>query len=140
MVPIYTRIYTQSVEFNRALGYAYDALVNGPYKFDAMSAWKGLSERIAQGVYMGQGLLLPHTRVPSLKGPLMAFVVCRDGLTGVKTRNEELAQFMCVLLSPAESAMAHTVEIANVAKLLLNPEWKEKVLCTTDDAALKQLF
>ncbi len=140
MVPIYTRIYTQSVEFNRALGYAYDALVNGPYKFDAMSAWKGLSERIAQGVYMGQGLLLPHTRVPSLKGPLMAFVVCRDGLTGVKTRNEELAQFMCVLLSPAESAMAHTVEIANVAKLLLNPEWKEKVLSATDDAALKQLF
>lgn len=140
MAPIYTRIYAQPVEFNRALGYAYDALVKGPYPFDAMAAWKGLSERIAQGIYMGQGLLLPHMRVSGLRGPLMAFVVCRDGFTGIKTRNEELAQFMCVLLSPAESAMAHTVAIANVAKLLLNPEWKEKVLNATDEAALKNLF
>ena len=140
MVPLYTRIYTQPVEFNRALGYAYDALVNGPYKFDAMSAWKGLSERVAQGIYMGQGLLLPHTRIPALPGPLMAFVVCRDGITGVKTRNEEMAQFMCVLLSPEESAMPHTTAIANVAKLLLNPEWKEKALAATDEEMLKKLF
>ena len=140
MTPIYTRIYAQTVEFNRALGYAYDALVKGPYPFDALSTWKGLSERIAQGIYMGQGLLLPHTRVSGLQGPLMAFVVARDGITGVKTRNEELAQFMCVLLSPAESAMAHTVEIANVAKLMLNPEWKEKALSATDEEELKVLF
>ena len=140
MALIYTRIYAQPVEFNRALGYAYDALVKGPYPFDAMSTWKGLSERVAQGIYMGQGLLLPHTRIPGLPGPLMAFVVCRDGFTGIKTRNEELAQFICVLLSPAESAMAHTMEIANVAKLMLNPEWKEKALSATDEEELKVLF
>ena len=140
MTPIYTRIYTQTVEFNRALGYAYDALVHGPYPFDALSTWNTLSERISQGIYMGQGLLLPHTRVPGLKGPLMAFVVCKEGFAGVKTRNEELAQFMCMLLSPAESAMAHTVAIANVAKLLLNPEWKEKVLTASDEETLKLLF
>ena len=140
MTPIYTRIYTQTVEFNRALGYAYDSLVHGPYPFDALSTWNTLSERISQGIYMGQGLLLPHTRVPGLKGPLMAFVVCKEGFSGVKTRNEELAQFMCMLLSPAESAMAHTVAIANVAKLLLNPEWKEKVLAASDEETLKLLF
>ncbi|MBQ7079678.1 MAG: PTS sugar transporter subunit IIA [Fibrobacter sp.] len=140
MVPTYVRVYTQPVEFNRALGYAYDALVNGPFRFDALSAWKGLSERIAQGIYMGQGLLLPHTRIPGLPGPLMAFVVCRDGFTGIKTRNEELAQFICVLLSPAESAMAHTMEIANVAKFMLNPEWKEKALSATDEEELKKMF
>ena len=88
------------MEFNRALGYAYDALVKGPYPFDAMSTWKGLSERVAQGIYMGQGLLLPHTRVSGLQEPLMAFVVAREGITGIKTRNDEKAQFMCVLLSP----------------------------------------
>ena len=140
MAPLYTRIYTQPVEFNYAIGYAYDALVKGPYPFDAMAAWKGLSERIAQGIYMGQGLLLPHTRISGLPGPLMAFVVCRDGFTGIKTRNEELAQFICVLLSPAESAMAHTMEIANVAKLMLNPEWKEKALSATDEKELKKMF
>ena len=140
MALIYTRIYAQPVEVNRALGYAYDALVNGPYPFDAMSTWKGLFERVAQGIYMGQGLLLPHTRVSGLQEPLMAFVVAREGITGIKTRNDEKAQFMCVLLSPAESAMAHTVTIANVAKRLLDPEWKEKVLAVTDDEELKKMF
>ena len=48
MALIYTRIYAQPVEFNRALGYAYDALVKGPYPFDAMSTWNGLSERVAR--------------------------------------------------------------------------------------------
>ena len=140
MAPLYTRIYTQPVEFNYAIGYAYDALVRGPYPFDAMAAWKGLSERIGQGIYMGQGLLLPHTRIPGLPGPLMAFVVCREGFTGIKTRNDELAQFICVLLSPAESAMAHTMEIANVAKHMLNSEWKEKALSATDEEELKKMF
>jgi PTS system nitrogen regulatory IIA component len=140
MALIYTRIYAQPVEFNRALGYAYDALVKGPYPFDAMSTWKGLSERVAQGIYMGQGLLLPHTRVSGLQEPLMAFVVAREGITGIKTRNDEKPQFMCVLLSPAESAMAHTVTIANVAKRLLDPEWKEKVLAATDEEELKKMF
>ena len=84
MALIYTRIYAQPVEFNRALGYAYDALVKSPYPFDAMSTWKGLSERVAQGIYMGQGLLLPHTRVSGLQEPLMAFVVAREGITGIK--------------------------------------------------------
>ena len=140
MEPIYTRIYTQPVEFNYAIGYAYDALVRGPYPFDAMAAWKGLSERIGQGIYMGQGLLLPHTRVPGLKGPLMAFVVCRDGFTGIKTRNEETAQFICMLLSPAESATAHTQVIAGMAKLLLNPEWKKKALAVKCNEDVKLLF
>ena len=70
----------------------------------------------------------------------MAFVVAREGITGIKTRNDEKAQFMCVLLSPAESAMAHTVTIANVAKRLLDPEWKEKVLAATDEEELKKMF
>jgi transcription termination factor Rho len=50
------------------------------------------------------------------------------------TRREDL------LLSPEESATAHTVAIAGVAKLLLDPEWKAKALACTDAAALKELF
>ena len=139
LVPCYSRFYAGPEPFARALGYAYDALVHAGV-FDANAVWSSLSTRVDQGIYMGQGLLLPHTRVPGLKEPLMAFVVAREGITGIKTRNDEKAQFMCVLLSPAESAMAHTVTIANVAKRLLDPEWKEKVLAATDEEELKKMF
>lgn len=138
--PVYTRYYAQPESFNRALGFAYDALTRAPEKFDAMSAWKSLSERVEQGIYMGEGLLLPHTRISGLKQPLMAFAVCPAGFTGVKTRGDELAQFLCVLLSPAEAAITHTIAIASMAKLILNSEWKEKALSVSSDLAVKSLF
>lgn len=139
MVPDYTKFYNEPVTFAGALGLAYDALVHSA-SFDAMSAWNALSERVKQGIYMGDGLLLPHTRIAGLERPLMAFCVCPAGFTGIEIRGGEKAQFMCVLLSPAESAMAHTQAIAGVAKLILDPEWKARALAAPDDAGVKALF
>ena len=140
MTPIYCKYYSSAESFNRALGFAYDALVHSGVAFDANAAWKALTERIAQGIYMGDGLLLPHTRIAGLERPLMAFAACPDGFTGIEIRNKEKAQFMCVLLSPAESATAHTLVIAQMAKLLLDPEWKKKALAADSDEAVKVLF
>lgn len=139
MIPDYTKFYNESATFAGALGLAYDALVHSA-SFDAMSAWNSLSERVKQGIYMGDGLLLPHTRIAGLERPLMAFCVCPAGFTGIEIRGGEKAQFMCVLLSPAESAMAHTQAIAGVAKLILDPEWKARALAAPDDAGVKALF
>lgn len=140
MALVYTKFYSSAETFGRAIGFAYDALVHGPCQFDANETWKHMVERVKQGVYMGEGLLLPHTRVPGLSEPLMAFVVCPEGLTGIEIRGGEKAQFMCVLLSPAESATAHTVVIADMAKKMLNPEWKAKALTVKSDAEIRALF
>ncbi|PWJ70022.1 MULTISPECIES: PTS sugar transporter subunit IIA [unclassified Fibrobacter] len=140
MALVYTKFYAGSETFGRALGFAYDALVHGPCAFDANTTWAGLVERVRQGVYMGEGLLLPHTRVKGLAEPLMAFVVCPEGLSDIEIRGGEKAQFMCVLLSPAESATAHTTVIADMAKKMLNPEWKEKALLVKSDAEIRDLF
>ena len=89
---------------------------------------------------MGEGLLLPHTRIAGLPQPLMAFAVCPEGFTGIEIKKAEKAQFLCVLLSPAESAMAHTQVIAGMAKRMLDPEWKKKALAAGSDEAVKSLF
>ncbi|MBO4437570.1 MAG: PTS sugar transporter subunit IIA [Fibrobacter sp.] len=140
MIPVYTKFYNEPTAFAKALGFAYDALVHSGVAFDANDAWKTLAERVKQGIYMGDGLLLPHTRIAGLERPLMAFCVCPAGFTDVEIRGGEKAQFMCVLLSPAESAMAHTQAIAGMAKLILDSEWKARALAVADDAAVKQLF
>ena len=137
---VYTKYYSCEETFGRALGFAYDALVHGPCAFDANATWAGIVERVKQGIYMGEGLLLPHTRVPGLSEPLMAFVVCPAGISGTKTRGDEKAQFLCLLLSPTESATAHTMVIANMAKKMLNPEWKAKALRVKSDEEIKALF
>ena len=140
MTPVYSKFYPAAEAFNRALGFAYDALVHAGIPFDANATWKSLSERISQGIYMGEGLLLPHTRIAGLPQPLMTFAVCPEGFTGIEIKKAEKAQFLCVLLSPAESAMAHTQVIAGMAKLLLDPEWKKKALAAGSDEAVKSLF
>ncbi|WP_297701990.1 PTS sugar transporter subunit IIA [uncultured Fibrobacter sp.] len=140
MNPIYVKHYSESVSFAKALGLAYDALVHGPSAFDAMAVWKALSERIAQGIYMGEGLLLPHTRVPGLSEPLLAFVVCPPGFTDIQVKAGQVPQFMCLLLSPAESATCHTQVIAKIARKLLNPQWRAKALAATTPEELTTLF
>lgn len=138
--PVYTKFYKEPELFERALGYAYDAMVRSGVPFDANAAWSALSERVRQGIYMGEGLLLPHTRISGLKAPLMAFAVCPAGFANAVTRNGEPAQFLCVLLSPAESATAHTVAIAGMARRLLDAEWKSKALSVASDEEIAGLF
>ena len=139
LIPAYTQVYKEPVAFQKALGFAFEGLVNAGVPFDALSAWKAVEKRIGDGIYMGSGLLLPHTRISGLESPLMAFAVAPE-IQGIFTSRGETAQFLCLLLSPAESATAHTVAIAGVAKLLLDPEWKTKALACADGAALKEFF
>jgi PTS system nitrogen regulatory IIA component len=139
LVPVYTQVYKEPVAFQKALGYAYEALVHGAVSFDPLSVWKALEKRIGEGIYMGSGLLLPHARVQGLSEPLMAFAVSPE-IQGITVPRGETAQFLCLLLSPEESATAHTVAIAGVAKLLLDPEWKSRALSTPDAETLKALF
>jgi PTS system nitrogen regulatory IIA component len=140
MQPVYAKYYSEPESFNRALGFAYDALVHGPVKFDAMATWKSLSERVAQGIYMGEGLLLPHTRVPGLPQPLFAFAVCPKGFIDIEVKAGQVPQYICLLLSPAESATCHTQFIANIARKLLNPQWRARAVEAKTPEQLNALF
>ena len=140
MTPHYVKHYAEPESFARALGFAYDALVHGPVKFDAMATWKSLSERVSQGIYMGEGLLLPHTRVLGLPQPLFAFAVCPKGFTDIAVKPGQVPQYICLLLSPAESATCHTQFIANIARKLLNPQWRAKALAAVTPEQLNALF
>lgn len=139
LIPVYTQVYKEPVAFQKALGYAFEGLVNAGVAFDALPAWKAVEKRVGEGIYMGSGLLLPHTRIQGLKSPLMAFVVAPE-IQGISIPQNETAQFLCLLLSPQESATAHTVAIAGVAKLMLDPEWKSRALACADAASLRSLF
>ena len=101
LIPVYTQVYKEPVAFQKALGYAFEGLVNAGVSFDALPAWKAIEKRVGEGIYMGSGLLLPHTRIQGLKSPLMAFAVAPE-IQGIAVPQNEVAQFLCLLLSPQE--------------------------------------
>ncbi len=121
-----------------AFGYLFDALVNGPVKFDPMPVWTDMQKRTAMGVYMGNGLLLPHARVKNLEMPLLAVGICNAGISMAKNANGEVPKLVAMVLSPEESPAAHTRMVGAIAKLILNQEFVQKLLSAkTRDEAFK---
>ena len=45
LIPAYTQVYKEPVAFQKALGFAFEGLVNAGVPFDALSAWKAVEER-----------------------------------------------------------------------------------------------
>lgn len=111
-------LWKESLPQSHAFGYLFDALVNGPVKFDPMPVWTDMQNRTAQGVYMGNGLLLPHARVKDIVNPLVAVGICPVGIP-VPEKTEK-AQFVVMVLSPLSSPTAHTLVVGKVARLILD--------------------
>lgn len=113
-----------------AFGYLFDALVNGPVKFDPMPVWTEMQNRTTQGVYMGNGLLMPHARVRDISDPLLAIGICPSGIS--VQNSTEKATLIAMVLSPLNSPVAHTRMVGAIARLALNKDFMLKLLeCTS---------
>ena len=75
-----------------------------------------------------------------LKGTPVRFCGLSARFTDIQVKAGQVPRFMCLLLSPAESATAHTQFIAKIAYKLLNPAWREKALAANYPELLNDLF
>ncbi len=126
-------VWKQTVSKDWAFGLLYDSLVNGRVPFDAMQVWNDLTARVAQGVYMGNGLLLPHARVPGIQKPLVAFGVSAAGISGVEigknvVETNEIPHFVALVLSPENSPLAHTQVIGKIARFIFEEKISNQLL------------
>lgn len=128
-------LWEKPLAFELAAGLLFDSLVEGPVPFDPMKAWTEMQNRTQQGIYMGNGLLLPHARVSEISNPLIAFGVATQGISSNFTPASEKANLICMVLSPANSPTAHTKVIAKIATRVLDKNWVSSILSskTTDE-------
>ena len=72
-------VFKEQVHFDMAIGLLFDSLVNGKIPFEPLAAWNEMQTRTKEGIYMGNGLLLPHARVEGISNPLLAFGISAKG-------------------------------------------------------------
>ena len=121
-------VFKEQVHFDMAIGLLFDSLVNGKIPFEPLAAWNEMQTRTKQGIYMGNGLLLPHARVKGISNPLLAFGISANGFLPETLSSSEKATMICMVLSPVTSPLAHTKVIAKMASKVLDPHWVSKVL------------
>lgn len=90
-------------------------------------------ERLGATVVGGQ-TAIPHCKVPGLGGVVAAFARAPEPVPfGL---DEGLARLFFFILSPAEQPAAHLKVLANIARLLGNPQVRSAFEGATDPAAL----
>ncbi len=90
-------------------------------------AWEKLMERERQGVtFVGEDVAIPHARLPGLSAPVVAVGVSKFGIREPAT--DELAHIMVLLLSAAEESDSHVKLLAEISKMVRDPQWRRSVL------------
>jgi nitrogen PTS system EIIA component len=86
---------------------------------------------------IGEGIAIPHGKLPNLDGVVAAFGRSRDGvdfnsLDGGPTR------LFFLLVAPEDSSGAHLKALARVSRLLRNKEFRDRLLAADGREALYQ--
>lgn len=89
---------------------------------------EALMERIAQGVNVGQGVLIPHSRLEGLRR--LVAIYARP-LTPIMAEDGTAITMLFVLLAPKDADAAHLKVLAQVAGTLRNETSRNTLLTGT---------
>jgi len=84
--------------------------------------------------FVGEETAIPHCRVPGLREIVAAFARVRDPIPFGE--RQELARLFFFVLSPQEQPAAHLQVLANIARVLRNPETRRSFELSRDAQAL----
>lgn len=80
---------------------------------------EGLNNRVKLGTAVGDGILIPHARLPGLRRVVAFFA---RPLVPIANPEGEPTSLLFVLLAPEDANAAHLQALAKVAGILRNPD------------------
>lgn len=106
-----------------------------PYKdvFDHLIAREKLGS-----TGLGQGIAIPHCRIPGCTEPLGTLVTLEDPID-FDAPDDAPVDLLFVLLVPEEANQQHLDILANIARLFSQPEFCQKLRATVESQALYEL-
>ncbi|MBU6408190.1 MAG: PTS sugar transporter subunit IIA [Alphaproteobacteria bacterium] len=97
-----------------------------------------LREKLS-GTGAGDGVAIPHARVPGLKAPIGAFARF-DPPHDFNAMDGRPADLVFLLLAPEERGADHLKALARVSRFLRRPEMREKLRAARNAEGLQALF
>jgi PTS system nitrogen regulatory IIA component len=119
----------RATNVDAAIGELADALA-GTYGVDAARAREALLEREQVGsTAVGEGIAIPHARA-DIQRTIAAFAISREGIEW-DAPDRALVHLVVALLSPQQGS-EHLVALANVARSLIDPKLRARLLAAAD--------
>jgi PTS system nitrogen regulatory IIA component len=116
---------------------------------DAASKISGVSARVIHdavqereklgGTGVGDGVAIPHARVPGLETPMGVFARLEAGVD-FEAADEQPADLVFLLLSPQEAGADHLKALAGVARTFRKPELRDALRGAPTKEALSALL
>ena len=88
---------------------------------------------------IGDGVAIPHGKLPGLPGLIAAFGVSREGVDFEAIDSKPTFLFFA-LLAPENSAGIHLKALARISRLFKNPAFRKSIVDAPDAAAIYQLI
>ena len=88
---------------------------------------------------IGDGVAIPHTPVPGVKGQRAALVLCRDGVEFDAIDKQPVKIFFGVI-GPKSEASEHLKILAKLSRLLRSPETRRRLLESSGPAQAYSLI
>ena len=88
---------------------------------------------------LGHGVAIPHGRIKGLKAPMAAVFQLATPI-GFDAPDDQVVGLLIFLLVPEAATQKHLEILSEIAELLSDAELREKLLASTDSAALHALI
>ncbi|TMA27919.1 MAG: PTS sugar transporter subunit IIA [Deltaproteobacteria bacterium] len=88
---------------------------------------------------VGEGVAIPHGKLPGLPGLIAAFARKKAGLDFAAIDNKPTFLFF-VLFAPENSAGLHLKALARISRLFKQPQLRQAILAAPDAAAIYRLI
>lgn len=106
---------------------------------DEKMLWQSILQREERGTtFVGNEVLLPHTRSESLSIPILSLGICRKGILDEKSGNK--IRLILLLLSPQNPPTLHLRVLEKASKLAQNDLLQQKLLKTRKPQELIHLM
>jgi mannitol/fructose-specific phosphotransferase system IIA component (Ntr-type) len=93
------------------------------------------------GITLGEGIAILHGRLPHLQQPVVALGILPEGQSVIfEGEMDEAVTIIYMVLSPTEKPELHLQVLASIAKLLSNPEARQKLHNASDEIAALEII
>ena len=86
---------------------------------------------------IGEGIAIPHGKLPKLSGVVAAFGRSRSGVD-FQSLDGGVTQLFFLLVAPEDASGAHLKALARVSRLLRDKDFRKRLLAANDAAEIHQ--
>ncbi len=81
---------------------------------------------------IGNGLAIPHVRLPSIHRPVIAIGISHEGITDYETVDDEPVRIIVMIIVPQDDKGTHIKLLASAASVLKNEDVRKRILKAAD--------